>query len=82
MATTDSQSTIEAPKVWQSLKTCLAPEDYDIKFWWQLTGYQLAHMVEAAGYTLSKQYEILLFHYHWIVSSPIFPFARSILTCN
>ncbi|KAI1288308.1 aromatic prenyltransferase [Xylaria venustula] len=55
------------PKVWQSLGLCLAPQDYNVRFWWQLTGYHLAHMVESAGYTIERQYEILLFHYHWIV---------------
>ncbi|KAI1810885.1 aromatic prenyltransferase [Poronia punctata] len=54
-------------KVWQSLKTCLAPQDPDVEFWWQLTGYHLAHMVDAAAYPVERQYEILLFHYQWIV---------------
>ncbi|KAJ8107192.1 hypothetical protein ONZ43_g6811 [Nemania bipapillata] len=55
------------PKVWQSLKTCLSPRDDDAQFWWRLTGYQLAHMVDAAGYTVERQYEILLFHYHLVI---------------
>jgi hypothetical protein len=59
----------DLPKVWQSLKSYLVPKDPDAQFWWQLTGYQLACMVDAAGYTIEKQYEILLFHYHVVVSS-------------
>jgi hypothetical protein len=57
-------------KVWQSLvKSCLPPQNRDVEFWWHHTGYQLAKMIEAAGYTVERQYEILLFHYHWIVST-------------
>lgn len=56
-------------RVWQSLKKCLpSTKDENIDFWWHLTGYHLAVMVEAAGYSTEKQYEVLLFHYHWIVS--------------
>lgn len=35
--------------------------------WWNLTGPQLASMLEEAGYTMDRQLEILLFYYHWIV---------------
>jgi hypothetical protein len=64
-------------KVWQSLvKTCLPPQDRDWEFWWQHTGYHMASMVEAAGYSVERQYEILLFHYHWIVSPSRFPLAK------
>ncbi|CAN8095471.1 unnamed protein product [Discula destructiva] len=55
---------------WASLEeTCRSPHPHDrhIEFWWQLTGYQLAKMVDAAGYSVERQYEILLFHYQWIV---------------
>lgn len=56
-------------KVWNSLvKTCLPLQDPSFEFWWQHTGYQLAVMAEAAQYSIQRQYEILLFHYHWIVS--------------
>lgn len=56
--------------VWQSLKKCLPPaENKDVEFWWNLTGYHLAVMIDAAGYSTQLQYETLLFHYHWIVSS-------------
>ncbi|KAI1169931.1 aromatic prenyltransferase [Nemania sp. FL0916] len=61
------QSGHELPKVWESLRNCLSPGDPDTQFWWQLTGYHLAHMINAAGYPIERQYEILLFHYHWII---------------
>ncbi|KAL5001062.1 aromatic prenyltransferase [Aspergillus recurvatus] len=35
--------------------------------WWKLTGPQLALMLEAAEYPIDKQFESLLFYYHWIV---------------
>ncbi|KAI9677128.1 MAG: hypothetical protein M1822_008237 [Bathelium mastoideum] len=58
-----------SPKVWNSLvKKCLPPsEDKNVEFWWKITGYHLAVMIDAAGYSPEKQYEVLLFHYHWIV---------------
>ncbi|KAI1752886.1 aromatic prenyltransferase [Xylaria castorea] len=67
MVKVSNQLSHKLPKVWQSLETCLPPGDPDTQFWWQLTGYQLAHMVDAAGYTIERQYEILLFHYHWVI---------------
>lgn len=69
--TTKSQVQPTPPlKVWHSLvKNCLPPPiDKDAEFWWRLTGYHLAVMIDAAGYSTEKQYETLLFHYHWIVS--------------
>ncbi|KAK1957516.1 aromatic prenyltransferase [Colletotrichum sublineola] len=55
--------------VWQSLaKKCLPPAgNKNTEFWWNLTGYHLAVMIDAAGYSTQLQYETLLFHYHWIV---------------
>lgn len=51
------------------MKNCLPiQKNKDVEFWWQLTGYHLAAMIDAAGYSAEKQYEVLLFHYHWIVS--------------
>lgn len=57
--------------VWKSLvETCLPLGlNRDVDFWWDLTGRHMAQMVEAAGYSVERQYEILLFHYHWIVSN-------------
>jgi len=54
--------------VWESLKKVIPLQDSDIRFWWQHTGYHVACMVDASGYSTEKQYEVLLFHLHWIVS--------------
>jgi hypothetical protein len=54
-------------KAWLALNQCLPPRDADSNFWWQLTGRQLAALVEAAGYPIEKQYEVLMIHYHWTV---------------
>ncbi|KAL6230047.1 hypothetical protein BDW75DRAFT_234723 [Aspergillus navahoensis] len=37
--------------------------------WWKLTGPQLALMLQAAKYPIEKQFETLLFYYHWIATS-------------
>ncbi|BCS28508.1 uncharacterized protein APUU_70078S [Aspergillus puulaauensis] len=34
--------------------------------WWKRTGPQLALMLKEAGYAVDKQFEVLLFYYHWI----------------
>lgn len=60
----DGQST----QAWSTLSQYLPARDPDSNHWWQLTGRQLATLVEAAGYPIEKQYEALLFHYHWAVS--------------
>lgn len=52
---------------WKALQQCLPPKDTNSDIWWQLTGRQLAAILEAADYPLEKQYEALLFHYHWTV---------------
>ncbi|KAH9206690.1 tryptophan dimethylallyltransferase-domain-containing protein [Leptodontidium sp. 2 PMI_412] len=55
-------------KVWNSLVNTLpAPANKDTKFWWGITGYYLAVMIDQAGYSIERQYEVLLFHYQWIV---------------
>ncbi|ROV98477.1 hypothetical protein VPNG_08538 [Cytospora leucostoma] len=54
-------------KAWKSLSQWLPPRDVDSDYWWKLTGEHLATMLDAAGYTLQRQYDALLFHYHWIV---------------
>ncbi|KAK9414374.1 putative Aromatic prenyltransferase [Seiridium unicorne] len=54
-------------KVWKSLRKYLPPTDNkDVEFWWNITGYHLAVMIDAACYSPELQYETLLFHYHWI----------------
>ncbi|KAI0393716.1 dimethylallyl tryptophan synthase GliD1 [Xylariaceae sp. FL0594] len=53
--------------IWSSLSQWLPPRDVDSDYWWKLTGEHLANMLEAAGYTLERQYSSLLFHYHYVV---------------
>ncbi|KAI8933233.1 hypothetical protein NX059_009866 [Plenodomus lindquistii] len=53
-------------KVWQSLQKVIPLQDRDTGFWWHHTGYHVACMVDASGYSIEKQYEVLLFHLHWI----------------
>ena len=69
---TNGNGIVNDPKpsthAWQTLSQYLPPRDHDSDFWWNLTGRHLAGIVEAAGYSLDKQYEALLMHYHWTVS--------------
>ena len=55
-------------EAWTSLSQLLPARNHDCDYWWKLTGGHLATMLHAAGYTLQRQYDALLFHYHWIVS--------------
>ena len=57
---------------WETLAQYLPARSPDTDYWWQLTGRHLAVLAEAAGYPIDKQYEVLLFHYHWAVSSMFF----------
>ncbi|KAF3759925.1 dimethylallyl tryptophan synthase GliD1 [Cryphonectria parasitica EP155] len=60
---------VDSPsQVWDKLSKLLPTREVDSEFWWQLTGRHLAILVDAAGYSLERQYEALLFHYHWAVS--------------
>ncbi|KAL2824223.1 aromatic prenyltransferase [Aspergillus cavernicola] len=63
VSTRNGQST----KAWASLSQYLPPRTPDLDYWWSLTGIHLAIMLEAGGYGIEKQYEALLFHYHWVV---------------
>ncbi|RAQ99353.1 Aromatic prenyltransferase, DMATS type [Stemphylium lycopersici] len=54
-------------EAWKALEQCLPPRDTNSDAWWLLTGRHLAAIVDAAGYPAEKQYEALLFHYHWTV---------------
>ncbi|EOA85721.1 hypothetical protein ACJQWK_07740 [Exserohilum turcicum] len=54
-------------EAWKALEQCLPPRDSNSDTWWQLTGRHLATILDAAGYPVEKQYEALLFHYHWTV---------------
>ena len=58
-------------QAWRTLSQCLPTRDLDSDYWWRLTGRHMAIIVEAAGYAIEKQYEALLFHYHWTVSCRI-----------
>ncbi|KAF2017048.1 dimethylallyl tryptophan synthase GliD1 [Aaosphaeria arxii CBS 175.79] len=54
-------------EAWKALSHCLPKLNANDEAWWQLTGQHLASLVDAAGYSMEKQYEALLFHYHWTV---------------
>lgn len=54
--------------VWESVSKWLPSVSPSRDYWWRLTGPHLATLVSMAGYTTEKQYEALLFYYHWIVS--------------
>lgn len=58
----------QSTQAWRALSQYLPARDTDSDYWWGLTGRHLAAIVEAAGYSIEKQYEALLFHYHWTVS--------------
>lgn len=58
-------------KAWAIVSQWLPPRSPDLHLWWQLTGLHLSYMVDAAGYSIEKQIEALLFHYHWIVSKAL-----------
>ncbi|KAI0401623.1 dimethylallyl tryptophan synthase GliD1 [Xylaria palmicola] len=63
-----SSTTTKQPQptqAWRTLSQILPARDADSDYWWALTGYQLSFMLDAAGYSTEKQYEALLFHYHW-----------------
>jgi hypothetical protein len=62
----------QSTQAWRSLSRLLPSRDSDSDYWWGLTGRQLAFMVDAAGYSMERQYEALLFHYHWAVSGQRF----------
>lgn len=58
-------------QAWDTLSQILPSRDADKDYWWNLTGLQLAFMLDEAGYTLAEQYEALLFHYHWTVCNQL-----------
>lgn len=63
--TNERKHTTEA---WNALNNeCLPSRGRNLDYWWQLTGFHLANMVEGAGYSVQKQYQALLFHYHCVV---------------
>ncbi|KAI9716366.1 MAG: hypothetical protein M1812_005433 [Candelaria pacifica] len=54
-------------KVWESLQPLLPSRGADCDYWWDFTGLHLAYLIDAAGYSIERQYEALLFHYHRVV---------------
>ena len=72
--TTSQQLTLkdgQSTKAWRAVSQYLPARSSDNDYWWRLTGRHLAAIVEAAGYPIERQYEALLFHYHWAVSCKI-----------
>ncbi|KIA75507.1 dimethylallyl tryptophan synthase GliD1 [Aspergillus ustus] len=61
------QELLISTKAWEALSPCLPSRTPDLDYWWALTGTHLAIMLEAGGYSIEKQYEALIFHYHWVV---------------
>ncbi|KAL4781084.1 tryptophan dimethylallyltransferase-domain-containing protein [Aspergillus varians] len=54
-------------QVWKVLSQTLPSRGQDADAWWQLTGKHLAILLDAAAYPVEKQYEYLLYHYHYAV---------------
>ncbi|KAL2811620.1 tryptophan dimethylallyltransferase-domain-containing protein [Aspergillus granulosus] len=50
---------------WRALSRILPCRDSNSDAWWQLTGKQLAVLLDAAGYNIERQYQCLLYHYHY-----------------
>ena len=56
--------------VWEAVSQWLPLASPDLEYWWKLTGPRIAHMMEAAEYSVEDQYNALLFHHSWIVIYP------------
>ncbi|KAL2863261.1 tryptophan dimethylallyltransferase-domain-containing protein [Aspergillus lucknowensis] len=52
-------------QAWKILSQTLPSRDPNADAWWQLTGRHLALLLDAAGYPIERQYECLLYHYHY-----------------
>ncbi|KAI1502979.1 dimethylallyl tryptophan synthase GliD1 [Biscogniauxia marginata] len=65
----DSLAEKQPSQVWASVSKWLPPRNPGCDYWWQLTGPHLAAWTHLAGYSTDRQYEALLFYYHWIVPS-------------
>lgn len=63
-------------QAWRVLFQTLPSRGPDTDAWWRLTGRHLAVLLDAAAYPIEKQYECLLYHYHYAVR---FPSAITIL---
>ncbi|KAK8050739.1 hypothetical protein PG994_012469 [Apiospora phragmitis] len=88
--TLGTQKTKANGQAWERLSQCLPPRDADSEFWWQLHGRQLAVLLDAAGYTLERQLEVLVFHHQWVVptlgprptAANMLPKWRSLITLD
>ncbi|KAL4915641.1 tryptophan dimethylallyltransferase-domain-containing protein [Aspergillus aurantiobrunneus] len=58
----DRRSSTQA---WKVLSQTLPSRGPDVDAWWQLTGGHLSILLDAAAYPIEKQYECLLYHYHY-----------------
>lgn len=65
---TNGHTKAKQMQAWKGLSQCLPARDADTEYWWQLTGRQLATLLDAAGYSVERQYEVLVFHHQWVVS--------------
>ncbi|PQE07994.1 dimethylallyl tryptophan synthase protein [Rutstroemia sp. NJR-2017a BVV2] len=71
---------------WDTLAKWLPYQNANTDWWWKTTGKQVQVVLENAGYSVSQQYEILLFHYWAVVPrlgpqpSSIHPQWRSFMT--
>ncbi|KAL4978881.1 aromatic prenyltransferase [Aspergillus desertorum] len=52
-------------QAWKILSQTLPSRGPDVDAWWQLTGRHLAVLLDAAAYPIDRQYECLLYHYHY-----------------
>ncbi|KAJ0120537.1 hypothetical protein J7T55_015266 [Diaporthe amygdali] len=64
---TNGHTKAKQMQAWKGLSQCLPARDADTEYWWQLTGRQLATLLDAAGYSVERQYEVLVFHHQWVV---------------
>ncbi|KAL4780406.1 hypothetical protein BJX76DRAFT_338118 [Aspergillus varians] len=55
----------EVTPAWTTLNRFLPSRTADLDYWWKFSGRHLAIILDAAQYPMEKQYETLLFHYHW-----------------
>ncbi|KAL3477681.1 tryptophan dimethylallyltransferase-domain-containing protein [Aspergillus californicus] len=60
-----SLSDASVTPAWKFLSQTLPSRGADTDAWWRLTGRHLAVLLDAAAYPIEKQYECLLYHYHY-----------------
>ena len=59
--------TTPKPSPWDVLSKQFPTHSKHHSWWWNLTGSHLATLLANSNYTLSQQYEALLFHYRTVV---------------